>query len=149
MTRLSDHLKIYSTQKESIFSILGRITINVFILVFPLVTLNFFSVFFLVKWALIITILYHFSHFFSKTLDSTNGILGLLWLFGLLFFESIFLWFIAWFLLFIHVFLGTRGLFKDYLVAERTELFFKNGSIFLTFLVSLVTIVLVGFVILL
>ena len=141
MNNLSKHLSIYSSQKESIFSILGRLTINGFALSVPLFYLFFSEIFlpFLLKWVLIVILFYHFFHFASKTLDSLNGILGVVLL-------TLFLTPVFWFFVLFHSLFGLRSFFKDYLVSKSETISFNSCYSFLHLLIFFFGFTLLGFI---
>ena len=141
MRNFSKHLSIYSSQKESIFSILGRITTNAALLISFFLYLIFTesSVAFFIKWFFLIILFYHFCHFFSKTLDSINGFLGFI------FFTM--LWTSFWeYFLYAHSLLGLKSFFKDYLISENKDLLFRNHFVFLYFLICCIGVCFLGLV---
>ena len=146
MKKLSEHIGIYLIQKESLFSILGRISINTTAFLFPLVfILDNYSAYFLYKWLFILILFYHIVYGLSKLLTSDSSISGTLALIvfpiSLLqdFVEEGYSMYFYVFLL-LHALFSLGSVFADYLLSDLDELRFFEFESFLWFLVTFFSI---------
>lgn len=136
MKKVSKHIAVYLIQKESLFSILNRISINAIILLFPLVhILEDYLLYFLYKWLFVIILVYHMAYGINKLLASDWGISAL---FILIYLTGSYLesfqdgdasQYFYYFLLF-HVIYGVGSVFTDYLLSDLRELFFFDFNSF-------------------
>ena len=146
MKKISEHIEVYLIQKESLFSILGRISINAIVFLYPLVhILEYPLLYFLYKWLFVIISLYHIVYSINKLLYSDFGITALFFVliiiptyleifhdyvdYGI---SSQFYYYFAF-----HVLVGVGSVFSDYLLADLEELTFFNFDSFWTFMVIL------------
>ena len=130
MKRISEHIRIYLLQKESLFSILGRVSVNTTVVLFPLVYLvDDYLVYFLYMWLSILILFYHTVYSIGKLLISDIGISiiftivpGIITFWEGFLSDEPFLYF-SYFLAF-HIGIGLYNLLEDYLLSDLEELFF-------------------------
>ena len=126
--KISEHITIYSIQKESLFSILGRIGISLVVPLLPFfLIIDNFALTYFYMWFSILIIFYHILHFSDHLLHSEGSIYGtfllLLWLVGGISFllDEVLLLAIV-----IHTFVGHKSLLNDYLLSDLDEFRFFN-----------------------
>ena len=146
MKKISEHIAVYLAQKESLFSILGRVSINAPVFLFPLVfVLDNHLVYFLYKWLFFLILVYHIVYSISKLLASDYGITILV---ALLYAIPAYLegfselpedgasqYFYYW--LIVHIMVGVGSVFSDYILSDLEELSFFNFDSFWHFVVLL------------
>lgn len=134
MKKTSEHIRIYLIQKESLFSIFGRISINATLFLLPLViTLDYYPVYFLYKWLFVLSITYHLIYALNKLLVTYLSNLGLIVLFLFILsywshFEDDYLSFVFLMLVLTHVSVALVCVFVDYILSDLQELYFFNAQ---------------------
>ena len=145
MKKTSKHIEIYLVQKESLFSILGRISINATVLLYPLIyILEDYLLYFLYKWLFILILIYHVVYSIKKLLAADLGIIGFIAVCNGIFaylhdfdeyeYSSCQLFF--YYMVF-HISVGVGSLFTDYLLSDLEELTFFDFERFWQFVVTL------------
>lgn len=133
MKTISKHLEVYLVQKESLFSILARISVNAIVFLFPLIfLLDDYLLYFLYKWLVFLTLLYHLVYTVKKLLISQLGISAffmLSWLIPL--YTEVDAYeepypYIFYYLLLLHIGLGVCNTVSDYALSDLDELVFFN-----------------------
>ena len=137
MKKISEHIGVYSLQKESLFSILGRISINTTLFLFPWVLiLDHYLIYFMYKWLFTIILFYHIAYGLNKMLITDIAIIGLL---TLLYFLGAFYYellaiegtYLALYWAGFHILFAGLSVFEDYLLSDLEELSFFNSQHFL------------------
>ena len=145
MKKISKHLEIYLVQKESLFSILGRISINATVLLYPLIyILEDYLLYFLYKWLFILILIYHVVYGVKKLLAADLGIISFIALCnGIVAYlhdfdeydyssSQLFIYYMTF-----HISVGVGSLFTDYLLSDLEELTFFDFERFWQFVVIL------------
>lgn len=143
MKKISKHIEVYLAQKESLFSILGRISINAVVLLCPLVyILEDYLLYFFYKWLFFLISIYHVVYGINKLLSTDLGQLGLFALVLLILthlenFQDYLICQYFYYFLVLHVLAGVGSLFTDYALSDLKELTFFDFNLFWKFVVLL------------
>ena len=142
MQKYSKNISIYSAQFLSIASILGRITINGFILIMPVMliirNINTLVEVFFFKWFLIFVIIYHIFHFWKEVFNTVKGFLGLcviILIITLLCYNAVlndpgFIMLGAYIVIH-HITFGLVSLFTDYSININSKIRFWTSSLYI------------------
>lgn len=135
MKKISEHVKIYLAQKESLFSILGRVSIGLITFFFPIVTfLDNYLLLFFYKWLFIFIFIYHLIYTWNSLPKTEVGIDAIVLLLLSITFiyseQDDSLYFLVFVFIAIHVSYGLYSILSDYLLSDLDELFFFNHQAF-------------------
>lgn len=146
MKKISEHLEVYLIQKESFFSILGRISVNAIVFLSPLaLMLDDYLLYFLYKWLFVLILIYHIVYGINKLLISYLGASGFFFLSLVILlclegFHEEACSLVFYYLLGFHIGAGVGNVVSDYTLSDLDELIFfdfHEFNMFLSYFFSL------------